>query len=152
MNNFIFAIALLSACGEAGIDGSPGANGLNGEDGTDNKIVASLFCAGQLQNTTLWFSYKAVLFSSGDVWAFADIRDAMAGYGGSSFYSVDQVGAATASVFVSNDEYGDFNGGWWELSVNRNTTITTIVYHDVDLTSQTMTWTMPSNKCVLNNY
>jgi len=115
-------------------------------------ITKSIYCGGRLQDTPLYFSYDVDLFANGNIFASAAIIDAGGSSSYSNFYAPTQKGAQTASVIVSRDQLGKSNGGWWELSLDRETLVTSIVNHDSDLASGTQTWTMVSTDCVANTY
>ena len=168
---FMALFLLLSACGKDGADGArgpagpagpvgpqgekgdkgaQGAQGAQGEEGQTTKITASLHCNGGLEGLS-WvkFKYDAMVFSSGDVMAVGSIMDARNEYSNSMFYSSKQVGSNTAAVYVTYDISGGDTYGYWRISLDRSTAITTIQYSD---TTYNNTWVMPSSSCLLHNY
>lgn len=138
--------------GAAGTNGATGAAGVNGTNGTDNHITNSIFCTGTIQSTTLAFSYTADVLASGDVLANASIQGTSLQVSGSAFYASTQVGALTAVVQMTLDSFGASDSGWWTISTDRTTHITTLIYHDTDMTPPTTTWTMQPSQCVVNTY
>jgi hypothetical protein len=149
----IVAMALVvAACGAEGPAGKDGSDGADGVDGTDNKIVLTLFCGGTLEATTLQFNYSAALTTAGDVFSSGGVYGASFQAGATSYYAAGQVGAATAPVMFTMDSLGAANGGWWTLSVNRTTGVTSILYTDVDASGGSDTWTMAASACVINNF
>jgi hypothetical protein len=117
-----------------------------------SKVTKSIGCFGSLEGTPISFSYTAHLFANGNIFATAAIRDRASEVSYSSLYSPSQVGAATAEVLLVDDLLGSANSGYWSLSLNRSTLVTTIVYNDVDAQGGTQTWTMDPSKCVANTY
>jgi len=130
------------------IVGPTGATGPAGPAGT-SKIDSSIFCTGQLQNTSLWFVYEAVQMTSGDVFIDGNIRGNAYQISGVSYYSSQQVGYATASVRILYDVVGSQNAGFFSLSLNRSSLIVSIDYTDND---GNLNWTMTPDKCVSNRY
>ena len=124
----------------------------NGSNGI--KPSVSLYCGAQLENTALYFTYTAMVFSDSSVFVYGGIYGIMAQYGASTFYDSSQNGASTAAVMFTYDVEPMSNGGYWRISVNRSTLAATIVYTDTDLSGGSATWTLPSssNNCVLNSY
>ena len=125
----------------------------NGSDGI--KPSVSLYCGALLENTSLYFTYTAMVFSDSSVYAHASIYGVAYEIGASKFYDSSQNGASTASVIFTYDVDGTNNGGWWQISVNRSTSAATIVYKETGLSgANSTTWTLPSSSsnCVLNSY
>ena len=128
-------------------------NGSNGSNGI--QPAASLYCGAALENTTLYFTYTAMVFSDSSVYAHASIYGVAYEIGASKFYDSSQNGASTAAVIFTYDVDGTNNGGWWQISVNRSTSAATIVYKEANVSgANATTWTLPSSssKCVLNSY
>jgi hypothetical protein len=93
----------------------------------------------------------------GDVFASASVRDIYGQTGASAYFSLQQVGFETAPVIFSFDVYGDPDGGYWTISLDRDTLETTVQYDDVDTsgleaTPVTFQWVMMSDSCILNSY
>lgn len=141
---------VMGVAGMSGVRGATGATGLGAPTGT--QFSASLLCDGQLGVTGVWFSYVAAVMKSGDVFASGSIRSSSIEISNTKFYANTQVGALTAEVIMLDDLQGTANAGYWIISVDRSTAITTIVYHDSDATGGMTTWTMTPDKCILNNY
>lgn len=144
------------AKGDKGEQGVPGDKGDKGINGNDNKVVATLYCSGTTSGSTysalngVKIAYWATVTSAGDVWANAEVGANGVDYTSSSrFYSSSQVGANTASVQISTDWYTPFNnGGWWNVSVNRNTGVASVNYND----SVSEFWTFSASACTIQNY
>jgi hypothetical protein len=136
------------ATGKDGSNGKDGKNGSNGKDGTDNRIIASIHCSGKLQGWQVNVMYDVSVLASGDVYAYAATSNSLQQIGASVFYSVKQVGANSAAVIFTDDYEKPSVASWWEVSLNRDTLITTVKYHS----STTTTWTMTSDKCIKNSY
>ena len=125
----------------------------NGSGGI--KPSVSLYCGAQLENTALYFTYNAMVFSDSSVYAHASIYGVAYEIGASKFYDSSQNGASTAAVIFTYDVDGTNNGGWWQISVNRSTSAATIVYKESNVSGANgTTWTLPSSSsnCVLNSY
>ena len=138
------------AAGEAGPAGTAGAKG---DPATDSaKVTKSIGCAGSLENTSLSFRYSVALFANGNIFASAGVREGLIGASFASFYAPTQNGALDAAVLVSLDEMPPGNGGFFRISLNRTTLVTTIVYTDVDVAGGTTSWTMLPSNCVANSY
>ena len=148
---------------QSGID-NDGDNVLDSNEVTATKYVcngtggvkpsSSLYCGASLQNTSLYFTYKAMVFSDSSVYAYGGIYGTAYQIGSSKFYASSQVGASTAAVLFAYDVSGSANGGYWKIEVNRSTRAATIVYTDSDVSGGSDTWTLPSSSsnCVLNSY
>ena len=122
-----------------------------------NRIVASIACIGMLEGQSFSFDYSVAQMAYGDVFASASIRDAFGQTGASAYYSLQQLGFATAPVIFTFDVFGDPNGGFWTVSLNRDTLETTVRYDDIDTsgveaTPVVLEWSMMSDACVLNSY
>lgn len=150
---FLILAGLLGpACGP-GPQGPAGPAGPAGPVGpAGNKITQSIFCGGPLQGTSLSCKYAVDIFNSGDIYASAAIYGAAFQIGDSVFYSKDQVGAATATVIFTYDPDQTANGGFWSISLDRTSLVTTAVLQDPDAPSGQETWSMNPNKCVVNRY
>ena len=124
----------------------------NGSDGI--KPSVSLYCGALLENTSLYFTYTAMVFSDSSVFAYGGIYGTAYQIGASTFYDSSQNGASTAAVMFTYDVDSSANSGYWRISVNRSTLAATIVYTDADVSGGSATWTLPSssNNCVLNSY
>lgn len=142
------------AAGERGAAGGQGSGGPNGGAAADGaRVVSSIFCTGGLEGTlSLDFAYDAHVFANGNVFASGSIRDGAIEASATQIYAPTQNGATRASVLLQFDQAPPLNAGFWELSVDRGTAVTSIVYHDVDVAGGTVSWTMPPSACVLNQY
>jgi hypothetical protein len=116
------------------------------------KIRASIGCYGLLQDTQLDFAYQAAVLTSGDLFASGAIAAPWGQVGASQYYAASQVGAGTGAVIFAYDVAGAASGGWWELSLNRQSLVTTITYRDSDLSGGRMDWTMNPASCTVNQY
>jgi hypothetical protein len=152
------------ANGAAGAKGEPGPQGEKGEKGSNgapadagavdpSKITASIFCTGALENSNgVSVDYSVAQMANGNVFATTAVRSGDIGASNSAFYSPLQNGALTAAVQVQFDLLGPANAGFWRVELNRSTLITTVVYTDVDAAGGKLTFSMPANQCILNNY
>ena len=141
--------------GTNGTNGTDGDNGTNGTNGTNGiKPASSLYCGAILENTVVWFTYTAMVFSDGSVYAYGSIYSSEMQIGRSRFYDSSQSGASTAQILFTWDLSGSDNGGYWEISLNRSTLVVTILYTDSDESGGSTTWTLnsSSNNCVLNSF
>lgn len=140
------------AAGAAGQQGPAGPSADAGAGADSFKITRSIGCFGALEGTSLSATYRAALYAGGNVLASAEIRDASIGASFATMYSPTQNGAATASVIVSFDALGTANGGFFVVSLDRASLVTTIVYNDSEATGGSDSWTMTPDKCVANTY
>jgi hypothetical protein len=143
--------ALVLAVGCGGV-GATGPKGDPGTPGPANQITATLLCTGGLENTSLSFQYAVIPFSDGFVFASAIIRNGSTQASSSSFYSPQQNGWGTAPVTLTFDVIEPADGGWWELSTDRNTLVVTITLHDGPNKDSWRIWTIPPDKCTVNHY
>jgi hypothetical protein len=122
--------------------------------GEGSRVTASIHCGGSLENTNLWFTYDVALFSGGWLFASGNISAPDIQSSGANIYAPTQNGAATAPVILVFDATGTANAGWWRISLNRTTLVTTIEYNDVDLpeVDDKRAWTMTPDKCVVNSF
>jgi len=148
--------------GPEGPEGPPGTNGTNGTDGVNGEagapgtngdvITSSIGCSGTLGTTSFTFQYNADQFANGDVFSEGYVAGPSIGTSGSALYAPTQNGYQTANIQFVMDIVSPMDGGWWTIGLNRSTLVTTITYHDVDLTAGTASWTMLPSQCVVNNY
>ena len=155
--------------GKDGVAGAVGAAGAKGIDGLTNKILSSIRCNGDFSTVSslnrtlngktvpsyLIIKYTASVMTNGDVFATANIRDGSASYGNASFYSVQQNGASNASVTFNYDAISPFtNGGWWNITVNRNTGVATARYSDGDfgLAPNYLEWDFLPSACTKQTF
>jgi hypothetical protein len=121
-----------------------------------NAIKASLYCTGNftaqngLNLSGLSMYYWSTTNASGDTWASAAISGASFQIGNSNFYAAAQNGAATAAVNFVYDVVAPADGGYWTISVNRNTSVASATYNDADVAGGAVTWTFPP--CTVRNY
>ncbi len=127
-------------------------NGVDGVDGTDNKITRSIYCNGDIPNSTLTATYSVDMFAAGDLFAAASIYDALIEVGASLMYSKGQVGVDTAPVYFTYDVSGTANGGYWKMSLNRTTLVSYFEYNDIDVSGGKLTWSMSPSDCIVNIY
>lgn len=150
---------LLAAClvsilslGCKGQKGDPGQAG-------GGRIVATLNCAGHIHDANgsipelenLYIEYNAVLTAGGDVYASANISDETNQASATNFYAAGQNGSSTATVEITDDYIRPANGGYWNISLNRTTLITSVVYRDDDL-SGPVNMTFTPSACTVGNY
>ena len=136
--------------GTAGDKGTTGDNGTAGADGI--KPSSQIACDAALENTSLYFEYKATVFTDGSVLAHASIYGVAVEVTDSTFYDSSQNGASTGYINIRYDVSGTDNGGDWKISVNRSTLVTTVLYEDTDLSGGSLTWTLASSKCTTNSF
>jgi len=116
------------------------------------RIVASIFCQGDIPNSNLDVAYSAALTSSGDIYVSGSVHSPGQQMSTTSIYSAKQNGATTASVIISFDVAGAVNGGWWKLSLDRQTLVHTAEYNDTDVSGGKSTFTLTPDKCLKNTY
>lgn len=116
------------------------------------RIVASIFCQGSIPNSSLRVHYSAAVTSSGDVYASGAISTPGEQFSETKLYSAQQNGALTASIIINYDAITPLNGGFWVLSLNRDTLVHTAEYNDVDATGGKSTFVMTPDKCIKNVY
>lgn len=143
--------------GDIGAQGSQGPQGNPGPSGFDgSKITGSIYCNALLANANSYsFDYTVIQFANGNVMAIGGIRDSSVETQSTSEYVQTQIGWDTAQVVVQHDAYLPIDGGWWSMSLDRSTLITSIVYHDVDITAPTpgiISWQLLSSACIVSTY
>ena len=140
---------------------SVGCQGKKGDRGSDGggRVIATLNCAGPISGLSggaaplngINIEYNAVLTAGGDVYATANIVDEATQTSGTKFYAAGENGSATAEVDITADYIGPVNGGNWSVSLDRNTLVTSIVYDDVNLSSN-VNLTFTPSACTVNNF
>jgi hypothetical protein len=151
-----------------GDKGDAGAKGDSGSASAPNKITASLYCNGDLSTlssgartlngktvpATISVSYWSATTGNGDTFASASVEDTLIQASGTRFYSNSQNGAATAGVQVTSDFISPSSYGWWNISVNRQTGVTTVRYTDdsFGLAPNYLEWTLLASACSIQNY
>jgi hypothetical protein len=135
-----------------GTDGAPGADGQDGKDAEATRIIESFHCNGGLENTSLEFSYNAVLMSSGDLFVSVEVNSPLNSASNTVFYAPTQNGYKTAQAIVRFDQDGTADGGWFTLSLDRVNLVTIIDYYPSDPGVVSNSWTMQPEVCVHNFY
>lgn len=141
--------------GTNGVDGKDGTNGTNGTNGTDatpTKITATIGCFGSLEGSIYNISYWARQFSDGFVFSSGSVAGPEVQSSAANFFAPQQNGYDTAAVQMTLDVIGADNYGYWTISLNRATLVTTIVNTDIDVAGGSRSWTMTPDKCVVNTY
>ena len=122
-------------------------NGTDGTAGTDNKIKYTHYCNALLENTTLYYRYRVSQFVNEDIFIQGEIYGAAYEVADAIMYSKLQNGWDTAPIFINYDVSGSANYGYFVISLNRSTMVTTIVYTDSDVSGGSDTWSQPSSDC-----
>ena len=133
--------------GSKGDTGSTGSKGDTGSAGTDNKIKYTHYCNALLQNTALYYRYRVYQFVNEDIFIQGEIYGTLYEVADSIMYSKLQNGWTTAPIYINYDVSGSANYGYFVISLNRSTMVTTIVYTDSDVSGGSTTWTLPSSNC-----
>lgn len=126
--------------GPKGDPGAPGV-GIYDDNNVGGKIISTINCDGDInagpgipfELVGLTVEYNAVLTAGNDVYATANIIDDEFQVSGTAFYASGQSGASKASVLITSDYVGSANGGFWEVSLNRDTLVTSVKYTDSSL-------------------
>ena len=134
--------------GSKGDTGSTGSKGDTGSAGTDNKIKYTHYCNALLQNTALYYRYRVYQFVNEDIFIQGEIYGVSYEVADSIMYSKLQNGWTTAPIYINYDVSGSANYGYFVISLNRSTMVTTIVYTDSDVSGGSTTWVEPSSDCV----
>jgi len=140
------------ATGATGPAGATGATGATGSDAAATTMTGAIFCNGSLQGTNLQFELRVAQFGQNYILVEGAVNNAAIQASGSAFFSYLQNAFYTPSVLITFDQSGAANYGFWELSLDRATMISTIVYRDSDVTGGQLTWTMTPDKCVKTPY
>ncbi len=128
----LLAVVTLGCQGPKGDQGPAGAG----------KIVATMNCQGEIDANQpgipafldkVRVEYDAVLTAGGDVYSTAVVIDVYSQTSGTAFYAANQNGAQTATVFLTTDLDRVGVQGEWEISLNRSTLQTSVVYDDPTL-------------------
>lgn len=172
---FIFLV-LVIGCGKDGRDGEPGkaglrgangekgADGINGtagKDGSDNRIIATLYCNGNISKSLgkasglelpeggLNFDYNAAKTASGDVFVSGSISDRYYQVSAAHMYAASQNGAASGALSMVDDRAATYNSGWWSIEHSPSVNDLLATYHDVDLSSDKI---FTFNTCTAHTY
>ena len=121
----------------------------NGADAVPNVMTSSIFCTGDLEDTEMSFHYTVAQFALGDVFVSGGIFGEYTEVTNSTMYSLYQNGYHQAPITFTHDSLWDHNGGFWEISLDRGTLVTTIDYRDID---GDVSWEMVPEDCVVNTY
>ena len=119
----------------------------HGTAGTDNKIKYTHYCSALLQNTSLYYRYRVAQFVNEDIFIQGEIYGSAYEVADSIMYSKLQNGWTTAPIFINYDVSGTANFGYFVISLNRSTMVTTIVYTDSDVSGGSTSWSQPSSDC-----
>lgn len=138
--------------GEKGDTGPAGGAGPAGEDAQVTRIAESLFCNGGLEGIAIAFTYNVILMSSLDLFVTGSVANASLQASGTRFYAPTQNGYSNAPINIALDVDGSASGGWFKISLNRTTLVTTIEYSPSDGAAASSFWTMPASACVHNFY
>ena len=128
-------------------NGAPGDKGDTGTAGTDNRIKYTHYCNALLQNTALYYRYRVYQFVNEDIFIQGEIYGVSYEVADSIMYSKLQNGWTTAPIYINYDVSGSANSGYFVISLNRSTMVTTIVYTDSDVSGGSTTWSQPSSDC-----
>ena len=112
-------------------------------------MTSSIFCTGDLEDTEMSFHYTVAQFALGDVFVSGGIFGEYTEVTNSTMYSLYQNGYHQAPITFTHDSLWDHNGGFWEISLDRGTLVTTIDYQDID---GDVSWEMVPEDCVVNTY
>jgi len=149
------SFALLAGCsrGSTGPAGAPGASG---------KITQTVNCSGTIFGLSgnagaalngLKVEYTSVLNGAGDVYATANVSDDFSQVSETAFYAAAQPGAATGEVELIADYDGTDDAATWDVSLNRQTLVTTVTYTDASLGAQSpVVLNFTAAACVQNNW
>ena len=127
----------------------------DGKDGVDNRITSTLYCSGTLEGVTgINWIYRVRQFSSGDIFVSGEVRDGEIAVSSATMFSSLQVGYSEAPIFISFDlsANGVSNGGYWKITLDRSTLITSIEYNDVDVAPNPSFWPMTADRCIHNEF
>ena len=119
----------------------------HGTAGTDNKIKYTHYCFASLEDTALYYRYRVAQFVNEDIFIQGEIFGTSYEVSDSIMYSKLQNGWTTAPIFINYDVSGTANFGYFVISLNRSTMVTTIVYTDSDVSGGSTSWSQPSSDC-----
>jgi hypothetical protein len=89
---------------------------------------------------SLRYSYHALVFGDGSVWAAGSISDSASQAAGNASHAP---GAdALAPVTIVFDTTGPANGGRWTIAVNRASLQAALTYNDVDIAGNETSWSL----------
>ena len=120
----------------------------HGTAGTDNKIKYTHYCSALLENISFYYRYRVRQFVNEDIFIQGEIYGVSYEVSDSLMYSKLQSGWDLAPIYINYDVAGSANSGYFKLSLNRSTMITTILYTDSDVTGGSDTWSIPSSNCL----
>lgn len=152
----IYILSLISLVAISGcVKGPKGEAGASG----GGRITSTLNCGGTISGLVgpasalngLEVEYDAVLTAGGDVYSTARIIDDLTQTTSTHFYADGQAGSTNASVIIVADYHGVANGGFWEVSLNRSTLITSIDYTDASL-GGTVSMSFSASACTIQNW
>jgi hypothetical protein len=151
-NTLVLALILSSAI----TMGCQGKKGDSGAPGASSRITSTMNCAGTISGSNASLSglqivYNAVLTSNGDVYATAAVVNETTQASGTQFYAAGESGSNTAEVEITDDYVGTPNGAIWDISLNRQTLVTTVQYDDPSL-ANVIQLTFDPSACTVHNF
>ena len=95
--------------------------------------------------------YDAVVMDSGDVYATASVNDEYQQVSATAFYAWGQVGSTTAIVTLVADFHSTADWATWDISLNRNTFVTSVKYTDASLGGP-VNLSFAASACAIQNW
>lgn len=149
------SFAVLAGCAR-------GKTGAAGTNGTSGKIDSTVNCSGTIFGLSgqagtslngLKVEYSSVITNGGDVYSTANISDDYSQVSETAFYADGQPGYSTGLVELIGDYDQTDDEGTWEVSLNRDTLITTVTYTDSSLGLQSpVVLNFTAAACTQNNW
>ncbi len=154
--NAVFAVLMVALISQ----GCSNNNSSTSSSGT--RIVLTIKCdmviAGLVGNAGLALNGRQISTTTafngaGDAWATAEVIDDAAQTTGSSIYASAELGSANPSVLINDDYFGSANGGYFDISADRNNQGVSVIYTDTSLGVESpVTLNFANTNCTATNF
>lgn len=136
--------------GPNGATGAQGAAGPPGAVGPEGGGIAQSVACEAVVSGSIVYTYDALIFDDGSVWAAASISDSASQASGTASYAPGAAGTALGPVSIVFDTTAPANGGRWGIGVDRASLQANVTYTDVDVPGGVTSWTLGG--CTLVNH
>lgn len=157
MRHWLLLSGILFACsgppGPAGPQGDPGTPGLPGKDSSESKLVEHFQCSARIDALKIKVDYEVFVWSTDFLFVSAQVSDMYFSSSSSTFYNVGETGwmVGEAPRIVFDVEPQD-NGGYFVISLERQSVSFQALYHDGDIASGETIYKFKPTACLHSIY
>lgn len=130
--------------------------------GTTSRITQTIKCdfvvsglsggAGAALNG-LQMATTIAVTGAGDVFATAEVIDDESQHSGSSIYATGEIGTANPTILINADYSGVANGGYFDISSDRNNAGVSVIYTDSSLGAESpVVMSFSNSNCTAVNW